>query len=383
MSPLEDYLRNLSQIRSSGSAVDETSFYGSLEALFNEIGKTLKPKVRCVINIKNRGAGIPDGGLFTPDQFQKRSGDQPLPGTLPARGTIEVKPAKDDIWKTAKTKQVAGYLNKYRQVLVTNLRTFLLMGIDEDGQPTELESYSLARDEREFWDAAAHARRTADKHGERFAEYMKRVMLQAAPLAAPEDVAWFLASYARDARARVEAADLPALSAVRSALEESLGLKFEGPKGEHFFRSSLVQTLFYGVFSAWVLWSKQHPPTKRSERFDWRLAGWSLRVPMIKALFDQVATPSQLGPLGLVEVLDWTAAALNRVDRASFFQQFQEGHAVQYFYEPFLKAFDPDLRKELGVWYTPTEIVRYMVARVDTVLREEMKLPDGLADPNV
>ena len=37
---------------------------------------------------------------------------------------------------------------------------------------------------------------------------------------------------------------------------------------------------------------------------------------MIKALFDQVATPTKLGPLGLVEVLDWTAAALNRVDRA-------------------------------------------------------------------
>jgi len=41
------------------------------------------------------------------------------------------------------------------------------------------------------------------------------------------------------------------------------------------------------------------------------------------------------------------------------------------------------LRKELGVWYTPPEIVKYQVARVDTVLREELDLPDGLADPNV
>jgi predicted helicase len=56
---------------------------------------------------------------------------------------------------------------------------------------------------------------------------------------------------------------------------------------------------------------------------------------------------------------------------------------VQYFYEPFLEAFDPELRKELGVWYTPPEVVKYMVERVDTVLREELKLPDGLADKNV
>jgi len=58
-------------------------------------------------------------------------------------------------------------------------------------------------------------------------------------------------------------------------------------------------------------------------------------------------------------------------------------HAVQYFYEPFLEAFDPELRKDLGVWYTPTEVVRYMVARVDTVLREELDRPDGLASPDV
>ena len=64
-------------------------------------------------------------------------------------------------------------------------------------------------------------------------------------------------------------------------------------------------------------------------------------------------------------------------------QSFEQSHAVQYFYEPFLEAFDPELRKELGVWYTPPEIVQYMVARVETVLREELDIPDGLADPRV
>jgi hypothetical protein len=92
--------------------------------------------------------------------------------------------------------------------------------------------------------------------------------------------------------------------------------------------------------------------------------------------------PARLGALGLIEVR-LTAAALNRVDRREFFKSFDEGHAVQYFYEPFLHAFDPELRKELGVWYTPEEIVRYQVERVDAVLRFELSLADGLADPNV
>jgi hypothetical protein len=387
MNPLETYIRELYDIRSTGAATPETSYYGPLAALLNEVGKTLKPKVRCIINLKNRGAGLPDGGLFTPDQFQKTA-TEPLPGTIPARGVIEVKPTNVDAWLTAEGEQVSRYWGKYRQVLVTNLRDFLLVGQDAEGNQVKLEPYRLAPNEAEFWREAVHPRRMATAHGERFLEYLKRVMLLAAPLAAPKDVAGLMASYAREAKARIEGVTLPALDTLRAALEEALGLKFEGTKkepdkGEHFFRSTLVQTIFYGVFSAWVLWSKKHSPTDTRARFNWRETIWYLRVPMIRALFEQLATPAKLGPLGLVEVLDWTEAALNRVSRADFFAQFEEGHAVQYFYEPFLEAFDPKLRKDLGVWYTPPEIVQYMVARVDAVLRQELDIPDGLADPRV
>ena len=84
-----------------------------------------------------------------------------------------------------------------------------------------------------------------------------------------------------------------------------------------------------------------------------------------------------------MEVLDWTAAALERVDRAAFFSRFDEGAAVPYFYEPFLEAFDPELRKQLGVWYTPSEVVRYMVARVDRALKDDLGIAEGLAAENV
>ena len=171
------------------------------------------------------------------------------------------------------------------------------------------------------------------------------------------------------------------LSVLRSALEDALGVRFEGDRGAAFFRSTLVQTLFYGVFSAWVLWSRETPPP--AGRFDWRLAVWHLRAPVLRALFQQLSNPGQLEPLGLVEVLDWTADALDRVDREAFFERFDEGEAVQYFYEPFLEAFDPALRKQLGVWYTPSEVVRYMVARVDMALKDDLGIEDGLAAENV
>jgi len=381
MTPLETYLRSVSEIHTSSAGVDETSYYPALSNLFNEVGKTVKPHVRCIINLANRGAGIPDGGLFTPDQFLKSSQGEPLKGQPPARGAIEVKPPGQDAGLTADSSQVSKYWQHYKQVLVTNLREFVLVGRDRDGKAAKLETYTLAPDAKAFWATAATPRKTDSEKGERFVGFLQRVMLHAAPLTAPEDVARFLASYAREAKARIEGVNLPALASVRAALEEALGLKFEGEKGEHFFRSSLVQTLFYGIFSAWVLWNKTRPAS--NGRFDWRTTAWYLRVPMISKLFQLVADPNQLDALHLSEVLNWAAQVLNRVVPADFFGRFEEGHAVQYFYEPFLEEFDPDLRKELGVWFTPPEVVKYMVERVDTVLREELSLPLGLADKNV
>src|SRR5260370_12123736 len=101
MNLLEEYLHELHEIRSSGSAVKETSDYQAISNLLNGIGKILKPRVRCIINIKNRGVGIPDGGLFTPDRFQRNTGGEVAEGTVPARGVIEIKPTGEDAWVVA------------------------------------------------------------------------------------------------------------------------------------------------------------------------------------------------------------------------------------------------------------------------------------------
>ena len=53
MTRLEAYLTALREIRSSGKAVDETSYYGALGTFFNEIGRTLRPRVRRVFQLKN------------------------------------------------------------------------------------------------------------------------------------------------------------------------------------------------------------------------------------------------------------------------------------------------------------------------------------------
>lgn len=370
------YLERMAEIRSTGGATKETSYYSALENLLNDLGALLDSKIICNGQIKNQGAGHPDFGLYTKKQCTK---GEPKPGQLPERGVIEVKPLANNSWQTSQSAQATNYFNHYRLVLITNYREFRLIGEDDIGKPVEREFYSLAKDEGAFWSMAAHPAKAAKEKGGHFSEFLRRVMMTAAPLTRPEDIAWFLASYARDALATLEEHDASALAPLRAALETALGIRFEGNKGEHFFRSTLIQTLFYGVFSAWVIWAR----TATSGKFDWKSAGFYLTVPMVQSLFEEIAKPTKLKPLGIMNLLDRTSEALNRVDRTAFFKTFDSGQAVQHFYEPFLEAFDPSLRKDLGVWYTPPEIVKYMVERVDTVLRSELKIADGLADPNV
>ncbi len=376
---VEKYLTDLRLIRASGGATLERSYYPPLTNLLNAIGSTLRPKVFCVGELAEQGAGHPDLGLYAARQVQR---GRPREGQIPERGVVEVKSADEDASLTASGEQVSKYWGRYRLVLVTNTRDFVMLGEDTEGNPVQLEAFRLAGTPQEFESRLERPRAYAREVGVGLGEYLCRALSHTASIVEPRDLAWLLASYARDGLTRVEAAgDAPSLRAVRSALEETLGVRFEGDRGAAFFRSTLVQTLFYGVFSAWVLWARQTPPP--TGPFNWHDAVWHLRAPVLRALFQQLSDPGRLQPLGLVELLDWTAGVLDRVDRTAFFDRFDAGEAVPYFYEPFLEAFDPDLRKQLGVWYTPAEVVRYMVARVDMALKEDLGIADGLAAVNV
>jgi len=378
---LAAYLGEVARVYATGAGTAETSYYGALQGVLNTIGAELNPHIYCLSQMSGGAAGYPDFGLFVEQQFSR--GQTPgwtAGGPAPERGVIEADdiPAALTIKRTSQ--QVANYLAAYGLVLITNFRDFELLELGANGVEV-VEHFSFGRDAQAFFAWARQRRRPEDGPvALAFSEFLRRTLRRRAPLAEPRDVAAMLASYAREGLARVTtSAALPSLAALRDALGSSLGLNFEpGPKGDHFFRSTLVQTLFYGLFSSWASHARASP-----SRFDWRTTAWSLHVPAVRALFEQLATPGRLGALGLVEVIGWAAEALNRIDRRTFFSRFDQAEAVQHFYEPFLAAYDPDLRKALGVWYTPGEVVRYMVERVDRALRTELGLADGLADPNV
>ena len=143
----ETYFADLGWVRASSGATGERSSYGPLAHLLNAVGATLAPKVFCVGELADQGAGHPDFGLYAAKQVQQ---GRPREAQVPECGVVEVKAAGDDAWLTAAGDQVSRYWGRYRLVLVTNTRDFVLVGEDAAGRPTKLETFRLADDADTF-----------------------------------------------------------------------------------------------------------------------------------------------------------------------------------------------------------------------------------------
>ena len=103
---VEAYFSDLRRIQASGAATGERSSYGPLANLLNSVGGMLNPKIYCVGELADLGAGHPDFGLFTANQVRK---GRPREGQAPERGVVEVKSLAGDVTATAVGEQVARY----------------------------------------------------------------------------------------------------------------------------------------------------------------------------------------------------------------------------------------------------------------------------------
>ena len=107
---VERYFAALRDVRGLGAGTPERSYYPALADLLNAIGQELKPKVLCLSDLGNTGAGHPDFGLFAAQQVQR---GEPRRGQAPERGVIEMKGVADDSWATAGSDQVSRYFGAH------------------------------------------------------------------------------------------------------------------------------------------------------------------------------------------------------------------------------------------------------------------------------
>ena len=148
----------------------ETSGYGALATLLNEIGHHLKPKVQCSSIPPTAAPASPTAACLS--QTSSRRATEQLPGQLPQRGAIEVKPPSTNARVVARGDQVTKYLEKYRQVLVTSYREFVLVGYDAEGRRSAAGKLLAGIERGRLLDTRLAPRKAAVAHGERLAEFL-------------------------------------------------------------------------------------------------------------------------------------------------------------------------------------------------------------------
>lgn len=146
------------------------------------------------------------------------------------------------------------------------------------------------------------------------------------------------------------------------------------------FADMYAQTLVYGLFVA-----RYNDPTPDNFNKDEARTLVPKTNPFLLSFFDHIVGPNFDNRLA--RAVDELCEVLRISDVKRLVQRHLHGTKARkdrdpiiHFYEDFLEAYDADLRKAMGAYYTPLPVVRYMVRRVHALLRDEFGIRKGLAD---
>ncbi|WP_294920390.1 type ISP restriction/modification enzyme [uncultured Prevotella sp.] len=143
------------------------------------------------------------------------------------------------------------------------------------------------------------------------------------------------------------------------------------------FADIYAQTVAYGMFAARL---HDNTPNDFSRQEAANLIPKT--NPFLRNIFQQIAG------YDLDERIAWVVDDLVNIFLATDVQKVMKNYKKKglhhdpmiHFYEDFLSAYNPSLRKAKGVWYTPLSVVQFIVRAVDEILKRDFKLAEGLAD---
>jgi len=144
------------------------------------------------------------------------------------------------------------------------------------------------------------------------------------------------------------------------------------------FADMYAQTLVYGLFAA--RYDDETPDSfSRIEARDLV----PKTNPFLRSFFDHIAGNTFPKTLGFIvdELCEiFTHANINNLLVDFYKQQKDDKDPIIHFYEDFLKEYDSTKKMEMGVFYTPKQVVQFIVRSVDEALKLHFDIPKGLSD---
>ena len=344
---IKEYLQIIKKRFQSGIST-EHSYRGDLLSLIN----SLVSGVTVTNEPKRQKCGAPDYIL------QRK--EIPL-------GYIEAKDIGVDLDKTEKTDQIKRYLESLSNLIVTDYLDFRFF---QYGQKVkEIKLASIKNDKffvhsENFENFLTYIQNFCQFKGQTITSTVKLAEMMAKKAKMMKEV-FFNAVLEEDEHNTLQDQFLAFKQILMHDLDEKT------------FADIYAQTITYGLFAA-----RLHDPTLQT--FSRQEASELIPKsnPFLRSLFSYVSG------VELDERVRWIvddladifqATDLNAIT-ADFGKLTGQTDPFLHFYEHFLAAYDPALRKSKGVYYTPEPVVNFIVRAVDDILKSEFNLPAGLAD---
>ena len=338
------YLQRINHTRTIAEATPELSLFPHLQAFLEEVST----------DCFDRGTLT-----FTQEPRQLDQIGRPdfiaMDGLLPI-GYIEAERYGRDL------NRLTGHAREQNERFINNLDNFIL---------TNFIDFQLWRDGQ-----LREQARIAD--GTESLETLLERFLNArqVPITAPETLARYLARRTRELQTQIATTltdENSEIYGMFSAFKKLL-ISTLTPAD---FADMYAQTLAYGLFAA-------RCTLPNATNFSRHTAAEALPKsnPFLVQLFYRVASPTL--ETNVTYILDDIAALLRNVPtemlRTAFVARNRLEDPVIHFYETFLAQYNPQRRVDRGVYYTPPQVISYIVRSVDSLLKTELNRPDGLAD---
>lgn len=363
----EDYLKQIYQRISKADAREE-SFYSALEKLILSYGQRVGKKTDVTILPKKSEAGQPD--------FRIWDGEGQITGYIEAKH-----PSIRFLDPVEESEQLKRYREAYPNVILTNFLEFRVYrnGVLWD-KPVKISDYSLAQKLPKF---------PVVQHKEKLEKLLSFFFDFTQPrIRNPKTLAEILAYKAGIMRDYVV---LPALKEEKDNyffwLYQSFKKHLIRDLGKQGFADLFSQTFTYGLLIAKHQYEAQHTlfgkkvsnlPLTTKTAYDFIQKSFGI----LREVFKVIST--QEIPKDLKIIVDDIVDLLNHTKIYQLLSRTSnhgKKDPIFHLYETFLLKYDKERKKKLGVFYTPLEVVSYIVNSTHTLLKDNklFNTPDGLA----
>lgn len=363
----KEYLKQIYQRISKGDAREE-SFYSALEKLILSYGQSIGKRADVTVLPKKSEAGNPD--------FRVWDGQSKITGYIEAKP-----PTKQFLDEVENSEQLKRYLEAYPNVLLTNFFEFRLYrkGILWD-KPVKISDFSLAK---------GIPQHPVVQHEEELKKLLSYFLDFTQPrIRSPKTLAEILAYKAGIMR------DYVVLPTIKESEENYFSWLYQSFKkhlirnlNKQDFADLFSQTFTYGLSIAKYQYEAQQTlfgrktsdlPFTTKTAYDFIQKSFGI----LREVFKVISTQEM--PKNLEIIVDDIVDILNHTEIYKLLSETGESgkkDPIFHLYETFLLKYDKERKIKLGVFYTPLEVVSYIVNSTHALLKDDelFNTPDGLA----